>query len=550
MDAREREVSRDVVATDDEDALSNQKRLMQAISYFAVGVSSESGVGGRDVSNQLKFAGTRRNGILDPVGNSGFSVGTLQIDLSQHPKVAEELVAAYQTWSAAMKPEWSLTNVAVQSVTRDLSRKGHRIEMEGGRDIDHEMRNRLDTFLDADAGRRFVHDLDLRQIEVLWNSIGQKLASNPMYLALSTDDQVRVATMMLKLQNQSGSGHTPRILRSMERFELDSVGDVSAAIGRIDTGASPYLQSGRDHALKGAEVLVALRGMQAGSALADAFAAVALEPLVSTVELRRPEAIPDSAAQYATVKTLFLQSSEAPLFIRAVENGATHIYGRPQPEGKLAATAGLFSSGDNLVVWNRDGAGYSFIDGAWAPVARDDLKRVTLPDKTIDLRIARDGVDATLLHLDRNAPVLRPETPTGRQEAQSPTTPGLPEPLEEQARDAVRRLDASLGRTTDDMSLRMAGSLAALARQHDIARIDHVVLSHANPYLAAGEHVFVVQGRLDDPAQVRAQMRTDDALSGVELRTQPDAGDTRARMPAQMAPDPGQQVDPPRRGLV
>jgi hypothetical protein len=52
-----------------------------------------------------------------------------------------------------------------------------------------------------------------------------------------------------------------------------------------------------------------------------------------------------------------------------------------------------------------------------------------------------------------------------------------------------------------------------LAHENGLARVDHVLLSEDNAYVGRGEHVFVVQGALGDPAQLRAHMRTEDAVA-------------------------------------
>src|SRR3546814_1950703 len=61
------------------------------------------------------------------------------------------------------------------------------------------------------------------------------------------------------------------------------------------------------------------------------------------------------------------------------------------------------------------------------------------------------------------------------------------------SRDAVHRLDASLGRAPDEHSDNMIASLARLARENGLVRIDHVVLSGQAERLRPGENVFVVQ---------------------------------------------------------
>lgn len=86
-------------------------------------------------------------------------------------------------------------------------------------------------------------------------------------------------------------------------------------------------------------------------------------------------------------------------------------------------------------------------------------------------------------------------------------------PLFDQARDRVRALDESLGRTYDASSERLTGAAAVLAREHGLDRIDQVMLSRAGNNVAAGEYLFVVQGDPANPAAVRAHMRTDAAIA-------------------------------------
>jgi hypothetical protein len=81
-------------------------------------------------------------------------------------------------------------------------------------------------------------------------------------------------------------------------------------------------------------------------------------------------------------------------------------------------------------------------------------------------------------------------------------------------RDAVRRMEAGLGREYDANSERLTRAGTVLARQNDFERVDAAVLSIDNGRgVRAGENFFVVQGRVDDPAHLRAVVRTDEALA-------------------------------------
>ena len=81
-------------------------------------------------------------------------------------------------------------------------------------------------------------------------------------------------------------------------------------------------------------------------------------------------------------------------------------------------------------------------------------------------------------------------------------------------REAVERLEAGLGRTYGANSERLAQSATVLARQSGLERIDHALLSLDNGRgVRAGENLFIVQGRVDDPALLRAMMKTDEAMA-------------------------------------
>ena len=78
----------------------------------------------------------------------------------------------------------------------------------------------------------------------------------------------------------------------------------------------------------------------------------------------------------------------------------------------------------------------------------------------------------------------------------------------EQINRGVAALDASHGRTPDETSERMCGSLFCLAKENGLSRVDHVLLSKADAQGQSGTNVFVVQGEPSDPAHLRASMPT------------------------------------------
>ncbi|MEI2456912.1 MULTISPECIES: peptidoglycan-binding protein [Lysobacter] len=87
------------------------------------------------------------------------------------------------------------------------------------------------------------------------------------------------------------------------------------------------------------------------------------------------------------------------------------------------------------------------------------------------------------------------------------------DPFLVQAEAAVRRMEQGLGRGYDENSARLAASVAGMAREAGLSKIDHIVLSQGAGTVRPGEFVFAVEGALNDPAHRRAHMRTDEALA-------------------------------------
>lgn len=98
----------------------------------------------------------------------------------------------------------------------------------------------------------------------------------------------------------------------------------------------------------------------------------------------------------------------------------------------------------------------------------------------------------------------------------TPLTPLQPQhpdhALYQQICQQVTELDAAHGRSFDETSERLTGSLLVLAKSNGLERVDHVVLSGATADQRAGYSVFVVQGELDNPGHLRAGMPTQQAV--------------------------------------
>ena len=413
---------------------------MRALAYFAVGVSSEGSVGGRDVSNRLSFAGTVANGVMNPAGNSGYSIGTLQIDLGQRPQTGHQLVAAYQRWADENQPDWRLTEAQRAQTVHDLTRNGRTIRAENGRSMDAVTKQRLDQSLQSDDGIRFVHDRDSEQVEELMTGVVQGLRGRRLYRESTIEDRVTLAAMMIKLENQSGAAWVPRFLERMDNGTYVEVDDVNQAISGLLPGlqgGNDYLESGRDNALRGAHVFSSLREMGEDNPLRQSWQSTVENPLVDPTRLGNDPGRRDLHAEYGTVKALFMQYQQAPELINALERGTGYAYGRPRQEGGNASTAGLYAAGDDLVVWSRSGHGHARIGGAWSEIEMSDLTRTRNPDGSVDLSITRAGETSRLLRFDPNTDPLRPAPQIERQVSADRAETVSEQPIVIQARAGV-----------------------------------------------------------------------------------------------------------------
>ncbi len=112
--------------------------------------------------------------------------------------------------------------------------------------------------------------------------------------------------------------------------------------------------------------------------------------------------------------------------------------------------------------------------------------------------------------------VATPSVATSPQEPEATSAPRLPNQadhpdytLYQQIREGVAALDAKHGRTFDETSERMSVSLLVLAKDNDLDRVDHVLLSNATADTPAGHTLFLVQGDPSDPSHQRAAVPTE-----------------------------------------
>ncbi len=547
---------------------------LRATIYFAVGVTSESG----NKAYMLAVAGDRAaTARLEPADNSGYSIGTIQTDLGQHyqpnnprdENVPRDLVNAYQQWAARDRPTGVLSEDEVAQTISDLGRTGRQINAQNGRALDATVKSNIDAFLASDDGISWVHERDVAQVNKLMRDAIPVLQQSQVYQRSSLDEQVRLAVVVSKAFNQNEVA-SAQLLTGLRNDSYQNFNDLSSAVDAMSLRADDYFETGRDHALLGANVVNALRNADPGSPLRASWDLVRENSLTNPTQLdQRPDG-ERLAHAYPVVRNLFVEYDRSPHFINALNVGGTYAHGRSSREdASRFSGSGLYAAGNDMVVWNASGKGDAYIGGTWQSIDRDDLVKTAGPRGIIDIGINTPTSCSQLLHMDPNAPQLRPaarraDSSLGENdqslaygggvktaESTQPTAEPVKDALLEQAQAAVRRLDAKVGREYDEQSACMAASAACLAKVNGLSGIDHILLSEERGAVRKGENLFVVQGEPGDPAHRRAMMKTQDAIdtpveqSVAQLQALSEAQQRQA--PAQTTEEPRREVSPQMR---
>jgi hypothetical protein len=107
--------------------------------------------------------------------------------------------------------------------------------------------------------------------------------------------------------------------------------------------------------------------------------------------------------------------------------------------------------------------------------------------------------------------------PSSRQAVFDPRQPAHPDhALYTQIHGGMEQLNARQGRPWGESSDRTVASLLCDAKERGLTRVDHVLASEQRGSLQAGENLFLVQGRPDDPAHNRSCTKTAEAAQAPE----------------------------------
>jgi hypothetical protein len=402
---------------------------LRTLAYYAIGVASE----GKDEAYRLSFAGKHlreKDGtiLLQPIGNSGYSVGELQTDLGQHHEDAAALVSAYQDWATRDHPGantgWVLSAAQQAEQTALLQRDGRHIRdpnynahnlvyrrqhgvdipsrllPQSGQDIDPDFKLHLDVFLATNAGKGFVDMLDAARVDDLVVSVAKPLQGMKAYQSASPEEQAKIFAVTAKAQNQNPvfAQHT------LDDIGLGRITTLAGISARIDGAVSrnparpdqpTYMETGRDAALAGADVFNALQGMGKHNALRPAWQAVAAKPIADSTQPGVDPALSSIVNQRTAIKALFVQPAQGKGFIEEMQTNGSYSHGDPAH----AESRGFYVQGQDFLLWNRHGRGSGLVDGRWIAFSRGEVALRRNDDNTLDVDRARGGQTERLLHV-------------------------------------------------------------------------------------------------------------------------------------------------------
>ena len=260
------------------ETVSFNDKEQEALIFYGMGVAAES----RTQAYRLAVAGDNpRTPKLEAAGNSGYTIGTIQVDMGQRPEVASRLISAYQQWARGSHPAWTLDHQQEQSTLHDLQRDGHAIKHDHGRDIAPSIKGHLNDFLASPEGKSWTHQHDIAEVATLKSTVVDPLMKTATFQHANDTDQARLITTLTKLYNQSQTLGAS----ALHRIEHGTINNVQELGHYIDGKELAYLTSGKRDALSGADGFMTLRGMDRTNPYYPAWQKVMENPLVDPGKL-------------------------------------------------------------------------------------------------------------------------------------------------------------------------------------------------------------------------------------------------------------------------
>lgn len=361
---------------------SFSKNEIRAMALLNVGYASE--IMGLS-SNKLSMAWANGH----PLGDSGYSIGSIQIDLGKRgtlkdPQSAavleigssleeknkdgqmllvEGLIEAYRYWRKNQGTPINETEAA--KLHRSLVSTGHQMDKEQTRLLTTDERQRFDAFLTSAEGRKVIWGHDVKQLDKMLKHAEDVMVSRTFKALGAGDhgraDQVSLLTSSMKLYNQGGEGKAGPAMHLLEKMHQQdmSIAQVKQFTGHWIGKPSDYLEVGYNNAQNGAKLYH--RISESGTPVAQWLKEIGQVDLTVM-----PESDFKLDARFQVLERLFRDPVNGERFVHALE------LGRPMrmnvPKGLNDGTESVVGIDRQGVMYTHgvDGAGYrEFRAGAW-----------------------------------------------------------------------------------------------------------------------------------------------------------------------------------------
>jgi len=460
--------------TRDPDALSGAM-------FFIVGRGTEGGA----ASYRLSVAGVADNTWGDPSrvkDNSGYSIGTIQVDLGQRgtwslgsadgsyvPGTQTYVDAIIDQSAAYAREEGSPFPENRAALRSSLLTHGNG---QNGRStisfIDSETRDAINNWASSESGKQWIHsNVDFPQIRNATESAAQMVDTYGR--SITDEHRLETIAILAKTANQYPT-QLPAFKRVLENG--GTYDDIMSTALDIKSRHRAY--AGPEAADVAAQYKAAFAAPERSAALERAQTKVAsktFDPssMTDDPDLREAlSAIGQNATRRAPDSSSSLRQGSSGESVRALQSQLNEL-GITDSHGRALVSDGSFGPSTRTAVENFQRTHGLQTDGVAGTDTRDALQH----------------------HLTRAHDISRMSLSDSRH-------PGMS--LYTQALEGVRGIDQQRGRATDLVSCNLAGSLAVAACSEGMRRIDHVVMSED------GSRAYEVQGDLKSPFKVHANV--------------------------------------------
>ncbi len=301
---------------------------------------------------------THEVGDWRPIGNSGYSLGSLQSDFGQRAYLVDDLVSKYETW-AGTNPDRLVSEDADLAAT--LKMNGRTLDSNRTdyteRPISTADTTKFNTFLKSDEGRQTVWEMDQKQINEKLLPFADKIMATSMFDALTDEtEKIEVLSVSMKLFNQA-EGKANSLLKKIEDGKLTSFSDIETEL--TSTNNASYIRSGFNHTKEGADLFNKVT--KSDTLLEDWLVAQTSTDLSLLTELEYKDDL-----RYQVLNRLFRNPDKGSEFVDNLEQGEPMLIAVPRTlQDGSAKIIGIDKNGD-LFSADQDGTNLSqYIDGSW-----------------------------------------------------------------------------------------------------------------------------------------------------------------------------------------